>query len=161
MATSSEASAFPQLDADSYALIVSMLATSEVVTCAQVCVKLRWLCEEALRANTIVEHSTSITGVGLTWLARCKLGGSCVTMDVSGCKELTKAQICAAVGHCPALTELTDDTVPLALNDDTKARFDQLLTDVNRRAVYEAQQRVLGDWVTTTLNAASATTAAN
>ncbi len=56
-----------------------------------------------------------------------------------------------------ALTELEDDTVEMNLNPDTQARFDALLVDLANRATYEDQRRVLGDWVTTTLNAARAT----
>lgn len=60
-----------------------------------------------------------------------------------------------------ALTELTDETVTLALGDETQARYDRLVSDMRHRATYEDQRRILGDWVTTTLNAARATTAAN
>lgn len=40
-------------------------------------------------------------------LAREQLGARCVRMDVSDCKELTKAQISAAIAACPSLQELT------------------------------------------------------
>ncbi len=58
-----------------------------------------------------------------------------------------------------ALTELLDDTVEMNLNPDTQARFDALLTDLGHRTTYEEQRRLLGDWVTTTLNSARATAA--
>ena len=38
-----------------------------------------------------------------------------------------------------------------------EARFDGLVTDMGNRATYEEQRRLLGDWVTTTLNSARAT----
>ena len=56
-----------------------------------------------------------------------------------------------------ALTELRDDTIEMRLNPDTQTRFDALIVDLGNRATYEDQRRVLGDWVTTTLNAARAT----
>lgn len=55
-----------------------------------------------------------------------------------------------------ALTELLDDTVETNLSPETQARFDGLVVDVGNRATYEDQRRVLGDWVTTTLNSARA-----
>jgi hypothetical protein len=58
-----------------------------------------------------------------------------------------------------ALTELTDETVAMDLTADTQARYDALVADLGNRAIYEAQRRVLGDWVTTTLNSARATAA--
>lgn len=58
-----------------------------------------------------------------------------------------------------ALTELTDETVVMDLTADTQARYDALVADLGNRAIYEAQRRVLGDWVTTTLNSARATAA--
>ncbi|MDA8603746.1 hypothetical protein N9M21_04930 [Alphaproteobacteria bacterium] len=56
-----------------------------------------------------------------------------------------------------ALTELQDDSLDVELSDETQARFDGLVTDMGNRATYEEQRRVLGDWVTTTLNSARAT----
>ena len=53
-----------------------------------------------------------------------------------------------------ALTELQDDTVEMNLSPETQARFDGLVSDLGNRATYEEQRRVLGDWVTTTLNSA-------
>lgn len=55
-----------------------------------------------------------------------------------------------------ALTELQDDTVEMNLSPETQARFDGLVSDLGNRATYEEQRRVLGDWVTTTLNSARA-----
>ncbi|MGB1159597.1 MAG: hypothetical protein ACPG40_00165 [Alphaproteobacteria bacterium] len=55
-----------------------------------------------------------------------------------------------------ALTELLDDTVEMNLSPETQARFDGLVTDLGNRATYEDQRRILGDWVTTTLNSARA-----
>ena len=55
-----------------------------------------------------------------------------------------------------ALTELLDDTVEMNLSAETQARFDGLVMDMGNRATYEEQRRILGDWVTTTLNSARA-----
>lgn len=55
-----------------------------------------------------------------------------------------------------ALTELQDDTVEMNLSPETQARVDGLVSDLGNRATYEEQRRVLGDWVTTTLNSARA-----
>ena len=56
-----------------------------------------------------------------------------------------------------ALTELQDDSFDMQLSDETQARFDGLVVDLGNRATYEEQRRLLGDWVTTTLNSARAT----
>jgi Ran GTPase-activating protein (RanGAP) involved in mRNA processing and transport len=102
----------PRLNADTYELIVSALNTSDVLSCAQVCTKLRALCHAALQDTgepKILERaSDTLTGKGLLWLARQRLGSRCVRMDVSECEYLTKAQICTVVAQaCPALCELT------------------------------------------------------
>lgn len=120
----------------------------------------------ALSPKLVTEtRINSAEGTGGKMLARL---GSLVTVEriediaaipgIEGNMARAAARVQEA-DYTAALTELQDDTVEIKLNPETQARFDELLTHLRHRATYEEQRQLLGDWITTTLNATRAVTA--
>ena len=100
------AESVPDLNADVFTTIVSFLATSDKFTCAQVCSWLRPICKDSYQNSyAVVEHGSNITGAGLLRIMR-KKSMRVSMVDVSDCKELTKADICRAVAAAPHVVEL-------------------------------------------------------
>ena len=98
----------PRLNPDIYRHLLSILHTTEVLTCACVCTALRQLCESALRVSPLCcVRGSPISGAKLLWLLKERLRGECVRLDVSGCANLTKVQVCAAVAASPKLSTLS------------------------------------------------------
>ena len=97
----------PRLSPDTYALVLSFLPITDVLSCARVCKKLRALCATKLQAGDVVVSGSAVNGAQLLWLVQERLHGAVTTLDVSGCEAITKASIAAAVAACPRLETLT------------------------------------------------------
>ena len=93
--------------ADTFTSIVPFLSTSDVKSCSAVSTNLqRSLHEHMKTTSEIIEHGTAIKGASLMLLVQQFAKVPLLRMDVSLCKELTKAAITSAVAACPALQEL-------------------------------------------------------
>lgn len=98
----------PRLNPDIYRHIVSILTTPDKLTVACVCSRLRELCEASLSSSplTLNVHGSALSGKQLLWIAKERLRGECVRLDVSRCEALTKANIATVLTACPSLTQM-------------------------------------------------------
>ena len=92
---------------DTLSLICGQLLTPDLLACASASTALQELCNEALRQDPSLRlRGPDVTGATLLWLVQHRMRGACERLDVSGCTEITKANVAQAVAASPALVEL-------------------------------------------------------
>ena len=100
-----DADATTRLNPDLYRELICSLPVADVLRCSSTCTALKQLCEaELLRAVKFADPDA--TGNNLQWLIKTRLRGECVRLDVSGCAELTKAQVASVLAASPKLADL-------------------------------------------------------
>ena len=99
------ASALLTRQADAFCIIASKLSTTDLLACACTSVTLRRLSEDVLlRCAALRLEGAAVVPQELLWLAKRRMAGRTVEMDVSGCQHLNKQAIVRAVRESPLLT---------------------------------------------------------
>ena len=89
-----------------------MLTTTDLLTLATVCSALRELSQSVIKSSRrLVLCGTPIRGTAILQIASGRFEGHCERLDVSGCENLTKAEVCRAAAALPSLTHLAAKSV--------------------------------------------------
>ena len=96
------------LPADTVALIVGYLSPIDLLSVAGTCKTLNVICNDVLsRMQKVNLAGTACSARCLSWLLKERLSGMVEALDVTGCRQISKAELLRSMRGCPSLSELT------------------------------------------------------